>query len=222
MGRRLLAQRRWILNVTSKLKCFPSTFFSFFSFLSFFFFFFLIQFSRKEHFGEIRSDRSKSLSRGCKQPLCPSLTLSYLSHLHGGKKKLAYLHPHPLLALIAKKHWCVKPGGRRSLDPQWKWNIQKYGRLGKARLAGYIFSPKPSWYNVEGPVGWDVQWPDFRGENSGDGLGSCGFPRAHFLLRFPTSIPLHLAKAGVGLRLRPLTLLPPQPHIPLLGGGMQG
>lgn len=77
---------------------------------------FLMQF-RKEHFFEIRSDRSKSLRGGCKQPLCPSLALSYLSHLHGGKK-LAYLYPHPLLALIAKKHWCVKRAGRRSLDCQ--------------------------------------------------------------------------------------------------------
>ena len=46
------------------------------------------------------------------------------------EKKLAYLYPHPLLDLIAKKHWCVKRGGRRSQDCQWKGKIKKCGHFG--------------------------------------------------------------------------------------------
>lgn len=68
------------------------------------------------------------------------------------KKKLAYLYPHPLLALIAKKHWCVKPGGRRSLECQWKRKIQKCGLPGEAKVAEFILSPRPFYYNTEGVV----------------------------------------------------------------------
>jgi hypothetical protein len=67
---------------------------------------------------------------------------------------LAYLYPHPILALIAKKHWCVKRAGRRSLDCQQNRKIQKtVGSWGKKRVTECIFPPPwPFLYSVEGPV----------------------------------------------------------------------
>lgn len=147
---------------------------------------------------------------------------------------MAYLYPHPLLALIAKKHWCVKRGGRRSQDCQWKGKIKKCGHFGGSQGSRvYSFPQAFLVQRRKGPVRVEVSMARFKKKkNLGMALGRvASLGLAFSALRLPTSPSLHLSKASGGSRVEashsafvpPLPFPPLHPaHIPVWGRGMQG
>ena len=130
----------------------------------------------------------------------PQLSLILSFTLAWRKKKLAYLYPHPLLALIAKKHWCVKRGGRRSQDCQWKGKIQKCGHFGGSQGSRvYSFPQAFLVRRRKGPVRGGRLDGQIKKKNLGMALGRvASLGLAFSALRLPTSPSLHLSKASSG------------------------
>lgn len=142
------------------------------------------------------------------------------------EKKLAYLYPHPLLALIAKKHWCVKRGGRRSLDCQWKSKIQNVGAGGGEQgWQDLFFLPDLSNTARGSSPGWKASMArSKKKKNLGMALGGVAFPRPCFFPHcvYQPLLPFLSQKLAVGLGLRPLCLHSSSPYTSLLlGRGMQ-
>lgn len=113
------------------------------------------------------------------------------------EKKLAYLYPHPLLALIAKKHWCVKRGGRRSLDCQWKSKIQNVGAGGGEQgWQDLFFLPDLSNTTRGSSPGWKASMARFKKKKKFWGwpwvvwlsLGLAFFHAAFTNLSFPSCL----------------------------------
>lgn len=104
---------------------------------------------------------------------------------------------------------------------------------GEARVAGFILSSRPFWYNAEKvQSGLEGSMARLKKKNLGMALGRvASLGLAFSALRLPTSPSLHLSKASGGSRVEAShsAFVPPQPfpplhpaHVPFWGRGMRG